>query len=479
MVLERIANAFMGLAGTILEARDPDPVAQSIRDWIAQQEQDLRNGYARYQRYYLGEHDVQLTNRLRQFLPANVQFRDNFCAVVVDAITERLTVQSFASATDEALTEWAQELWRVNRMDQEQIVVHSEALLKGDAYVLVDYDTQEQRPRLTYQRPDTITPRYDPNTRQMAFAAKKWQAYKEVGFETVTRMNLYYPERVEKYILAGHVWRPWMDEGDIDWPLPWVDSQGAPIGIPLVHFRNRPLSDDFGVSELTNVIPVQDLLNKALVDLVMILDTMGFAQRWGIGIDSPGTTLRTVPGSFWNMKSSDPGSAKVGQFETADVAGPLKAIETFIQHISAISRTPQHLFHLAGGIPSGEALKTSESGLVHKAKLRQVEFGNSWEDVIRVAARLESVFGKQSFADTRVEAQWKDPETHNEEAFIAALGVKRTQLGVPEAQIWREAGYTVEQIAEMKQDQQDEKVAASNIGAEILKQFEQGTPGSQ
>ena len=477
MVTTRIASAFLGLTGAILQPTNPDPVAQTIRDWIAKQEQDLRAGYTLYQRYYKGEQDVHLTNRLRQFLPTDLKFRDNFCGLVVDTLAERLTVQSFASPTDEALTEWAQEIWRLNRMDQEQIVVHSEALLNGDAYVLVDYDAEEQRPRLTYQPADTITPRYDSVTRKLAYVAKKWLVQANGQDGPVTRMNLYYPERIEKYVLYGAVWRPFEDEGDLAWPLPWLDQVGAPLGITLIHFRNQPMGDDFGSSELANIVPIQDLLNKALVDLVMILDTLGFAQRWGIGIDAPASTFRTAPGSFWNMKSSDPASAKVGQFESAAVDGPLKTIETLIQHISAISRTPQHLFQMAGGAPSGEALKTSESGLVHKAKLRQVGFGNSWEDVIRAAARLESAFGSQVFIDPSVEAQWKDPETHNEESFIAALGIKRTQLGVPEVQIWREAGYSAEQIAQMLQDKQDEQVASSNIGAAILQSFNSGEPG--
>lgn len=476
MVLQRIADMFLGLAGTILEARDPDPVAQSIRDWIAQQEEELHKGYSIYQKYYRGDQEVRLTRRLKQFLPQDLEFRDNFCEVVVDSVTERLQVESFATPADEDFGLWVQEVWRVNRMDQEQAVVHGEAILKGDAYVMVDYDAGERRPRLMFQPADIITPRYDPSTRKMAFAAKKWQVVAEAGTGPVTRMNIYYPERVEKYILASRAWRPWSDEGDSDWPLPWIDAQGEPLGIPLVHFRNRPMSDDFGVSELHNIIPIQDLLNKSIVDLIMVLDTLGFPQRWGIGIDAPGATFKTVPGQFWNMKSSDPASAKVGQFDSAGVEGPLRAIETFIQHISAISRTPQHLFHLAGGIPSGEALKTSESGLVNKIKLRQVGYGNAWEDVIQLAARLEATFGELVFGDSSVEAIWADPETKNEESFITALAIKRRDLGVPEVQIWREAGYNQEQIAQMLKDKQDEKIAASNIGAELLRQFEQGVP---
>ena len=50
----------------------------------------------------------------------------------------------------------------------------------------------------------------------------------------------------------------------------------------------------------------------------------------------------------------------------------------------------------------------------------------------------------------------------------------KARLGVPQHQIWREMGYTEEQIEQMDQDVQDQKVADSNLGAAILEQFNQG-----
>ena len=166
----------------------------------------------------------------------------------------------------------------------------------------------------------------------------------------------------------------------------------------------------------------------------------------------------------------------MGEWAAAPVDGPLRAIEAIVQHIASTSRTPQHLFQLEGGIPSGEALKTSESGLVHKVRRKMVALGNAWEDAMMLAARVQGAFGEPApGADVdRLETIWTDPETRNEEAFLAGLGVKRNQLGVPRQQVWREMGYDPDEIAQMEADLLAEKAADANLGSEILRQFSQG-----
>ena len=74
---------------------------------------------------------------MQKFLPSNLKFTDNFCEVVIDALVERLNVEGFTSPT-EGVAELAQDWWRLNRMDESQIAVHTDAGVKGDGYVLVE-----------------------------------------------------------------------------------------------------------------------------------------------------------------------------------------------------------------------------------------------------------------------------------------------------------------------------------------------------
>ena len=452
---------------------NPETLALFI--WLEDQLRLRRSDYELYRGYYGGDHRVLLSDRLKAFLPQDLlhSFRDNFCQPVVEAVRDRLNVTGFTSGSDD-LAGWAWELWQVQRMDATQGIVHAETLITGDGYLLVDWDTAVKSSRLTPQLAEMIVPHYSETTRKLDWASKKWVETAEIGGTPTARLNLYYPERVEKYLGKNNVWQPFQEEGDADWPLPWLDLAGEPLGVPVIHFRNDAHTADFGRSEILDVVPLQDLLNKSLVDLVQILDTMGFPQRWTLNVAHGNSKVDIVPGSMNDFHAEEDG-AQVGQYPEANVDGPLKAIEVIVQHIASISRTPQHLFQIGGGQPSGEALKTSESGLVHKVKRKQVDLGNAWEDAMMLAARIQGVFGEAvKGADTdRLETTWADPETRNEEAFLAGLGIKRT-LGVPRQQVWREMGYDANEIAQMEEDLQAEKAADANLGSEILRQFSQG-----
>ena len=112
-----------------------DPIAESLMRWIQQQADDRRSDYEMCRQYYSGNHDTALTDRLQKFLPPSLQFRDNFMNVVVDALSERLTVMGF---DNEQVGEWAWDLWQLNRMDYLQNVVHTEAVMLGDSYLRCD-----------------------------------------------------------------------------------------------------------------------------------------------------------------------------------------------------------------------------------------------------------------------------------------------------------------------------------------------------
>jgi hypothetical protein len=394
--------------------------------------------------------------------------------VVVDSLAERLTVLGF-SIEDETISEWAWELWTRNRMDYVQTVVHTETIMVGDSYLLCDWDDINERPRWTHQMAEMIVPHYNENTREIDWASKKWIQRPLIGEEPETRLNLYYSDRVEKYIAHGGVWRHYQDELDDSWPVAWLDKAGEPLGIPLIHFRNRPMGGNFGQSEIINVIPMQDLLNKTLIDLTMILDTLAFPQRYTLNVNHGSSRLDILPGSVTEFHSEYDGGT-VGQWNAATVDGPLKSIETLVQHIAGTTRTPQHLFQIMGGAPSGEALKTAESGLVNKAKQRMVNFGNSWEDALMMAMRIQAAFGTAlaDMEDGAIQTTWDDPETRNEQAHMESLKAK-VELGITKHQIWREMGYTQEQIDQMDEDNTQERAAETNIGAEILRNFQAGT----
>ena len=464
-----------------LEPVPDNAIPLSIKNFLDEQTSALRENYDRLQAYYEGNHRTQITDRMREFLPSGMDFVDNFMGCVVDALVERLNVIGFTATVPDSeqgdllddINAWAWDTWQTLRMDATQLEVHTVAAMKADCYVLVAWDNEKDRLSITANDPALIVPSYQNGV--MAFASKTWMEH-SLAADPVHRLNLYYPERVEKYIAAGNSWRQFMEEGDASWPLPWVDQAGEPLGIPLIHFRNNRHGNDFGTSELHSVIPLQDALNKALIDFVQVNDTLGFQQRYTVNVLSPSDGYEVSPGTVWHMQTQEiEGNSpyEVGQFSLSDPEKLIKSMEELVDHIAGISRTPKHLFKLSGTPPSGEALKVAESGLVHKTTSRMVELGNAWEDVMMLASRVQTTFGEATplTPATILSTTWDDPETRNEESHLRALQSKMA-LGIPQRQLWREMGYSQGQIDQMEQDKRDEIISDSNLGAAILTQFQ-------
>ena len=92
-----------------------------------------------------------------------------------------------------------------------------------------------------------------------------------------------------------------------------------------------------------------------------------------------------------------------------------------------------------------------------------------------MALKVQAAFGSAItvMEDAILETTWDDPETRNEQSHMEALRIK-SELGVTKHQIWRELGYSQEEIDQMDEDGATQKVQDTNIGAEILRNFNAG-----
>lgn len=398
--------------------------------------------------YHEGVHSTQLTERQRQYLQLRTgqEFNDNYCPVVVDALAERLTVTGFTvtAATDAAvdlvqakLSEWMKQ----SNFDELQNDVHTGTIRDGDGYILVEWDNERLMPAFSYEMAANgecgVDMFYDAR-RLPRFGSKLWE---DDGIE---RLNLYYPDRIEKYIKAEGGWRPHTDEGGA-WPEPWA----AGI-VPVVHFKNKANGYRFGQSELVDVIPLQNALNKAVIDLVASADTTAFRLYWMTGGDPSGVSV--VPGS-WIYSENE--AAKIGHIPGEDLSKLIDYKDAFATEVARVSRTPVSLFQMSGQVAAEGTLKQQESGLVSRAVNRQVTFGNAWERAMQTAIRLWNVYGPDPKLpeDAAIEAQWKDPETRNGLDYLSELEKKRG-LGVPYEVIWSEAGYTNDEISAMRDSEE-------------------------
>jgi hypothetical protein len=146
---------------------------------------------------------------------------------------------------------------------------------------------------------------------------------------------------------------------------------------------------------------------------------------------------------------------------------------TIVQAVAGVSRTPAYYLRPVGGgdVPSGEALKQLESGLVKRAQERQLTFGQSWEDALEMAYRLAQTFGGgvPDVDPLSIQTVWTDANVRNELAQ-AQVGQAYQGLGVPDDTIWQYVlGFTPSEIAGWKADKRREEAVKIASVSESLR----------
>ena len=461
-----------------------------MQSMIARQEHNAAKVRA-LRDYYYGDHPVLLTMRQQEFLgplltEGNFQFSHNLVRSVLDTLRERLEVTGISvngesvadvgetpdAAGNAALTMW--DWWVQNRIDSQQIRLYRRALRDGKSYVIVDYDAENNRPRFNLHKIDdgttgVIIHRDPTDTNNVLFATRYFYTFDltRPGETGKQRKTVYLPHEIRKYIQARDgQWTQIMDDEDNgQWPLPWVGRDGKPLGVAVVEFENP------GGSEIEQIIGLQNALNKSWLDLIAAADMSGFplvsveypAGTMDLGSstddDIEGTDeLRIAPGRILEIFNG----GTMTRHDAANLAPMIDIVWATVAAIAGVSRTPQYYLRPMGGsdVPSGEALKQLESGLVRRAEERQLIFGQAWEDAFSLAWRVADTYGNRmpAVGDMTINFEWTDANVRNE-LHDAQIGQMHDALGVPRDAIWANLDYSPDEIRAFKTQQREDRAA--------------------
>lgn len=409
-----------------------------------------------YEDYFKGEHPLAFaTSRFnRRFGDLLKGSNDNWCPLVVSASTERLVIEGFRFGAD--VDDADQEAWAVfqaNFLDSESRMVHTEAVKLGWAYLLIGPAENSPYPRITGEHPSQVIVAHAPGSRRVRMAAlKRWEAS-----DGTLRANVYLPDAVYRFRSVSPLATALTDFSAAGWIEDDIPSVVNPLGVvPVVPVRNNPTMLGDGTSDLDPVISTQDTINKLCADLLVASEWGAFRQRWATGVDIPTDpdtgehlTEQYLPslGAAWTVADKD---ARFGDFDATQLDNYIKAIEMHVQHLAAKTRTPPHyLLGQSGAFPSGESLKATETGLVAKVKDKQVEFGEAWEEAMRLAFRLMG--DEEKARSTEAATIWRDPESRTEGELVDSL-TKMATLGVPKQELWRRWGATPQEIERWTKD---------------------------
>lgn len=413
--------------------------------------------------YYDGLHNLAFQNRrFREAFGGMFDaFSDNWCQIVADAVAERLNPEGFRVGDDPAGDADAWRIWQENDMDAGAQLVHTDALVCGESAVRVWLSDDPLTPEITPLHPSESIVASDPRRPRMRAAGLRvWRD--DWGHD---HAELFLPDRYYLFVTVQPrqegmtaadrlAWEP-----DVKSAAGGLDADGGvanPLGVvPIVPFRNRPRTRNrrgLAVqSEISDIIPLQDAVNKLVADMIVASAQAALPGRWATGLEVPVDPVTNQPAkpkvdTAELLVNTDP-AGSFGVFQAADLRNFVVAIEMVIQHIASISRTPPHYLNASADRLSGESIKAAETGLVAKVRRRQTYFGDPWETTMRLAGRLAGIDHLASASSAEV--IWADPESRTEAEHVDAI-LKLQALGLPDEMLWEKAGLSPQEIARAK-----------------------------
>jgi hypothetical protein len=421
--------------------------------------------------YYDGDQPLAYsTKRLKDiFQDLNTHFSENWCAVVVDSLKDRVNLAGLRSE-DAAVQTALDELWAQGDLNLTSDDVHEAALVTGEGYLLA-WPGDDGLPAPYANDPRLCHVYYSPdNPRRPLWAAKGWVAEDERYY-----LTLYYPDRLEYYSST----KPADQVQSWKSLEPLQEPAQNPYGvIPVYHFR---ASRRGARSELLNVLPLQDAINKLLADMMVAAEFGAFAQRYVISQMETGKVeqfLKNSAYSHWILPAGDGEGepTQVGQFAPTDLANYLSAIDNLAEAIATISRTPRHYFMGdAGANVSGEALIALEAPLNKKAQDRIDAYTPTWQQSVAFMLKIRGM----TVDPASILPVFDKPETIQPRTAAEITQIRVTS-GMPLKSALRLEGMEEAEIEQIAAEAQEEEAARqATLGQALMDAQERFDGGNQ
>lgn len=391
--------------------------------------------------------------------------RVNVSKIIVDSLAQSLFVDNFRAdggASDVAV--W--NVWQANKMDARQSGIHRAAVAYGAAYAIVL--PGDPVPVIRGVSPRHLTAVYgdDPDWPEFALeyrGQRMWRLYDDQAVYTLRSNN----RQSEFDLLDTNVHNAgvtpvvrYLDEDDLD-----ADDDVNADPMTLTETA-KPMR-----GQVAPIMPIQDQVDLTTFGLLVAQWYSAFRQRYVIGwvTDDEAQKMKAAASQLWTF-DDEPDSVKVGEFGQTDLSGYIDSREASLRHAATLSQTPVH--ELIGELVnlSAEALAAAEAGRDRKVDERKTLLGESHEQTLRLAAKLQ---GNDIPDDAEV--VWRDTSARSFAATVDALGKLVTMLGVPPQLLWeRIPGVT-------KQDVEHWQAVAKTGGAfeqlaALLEKHAQQTP---
>ena len=414
----------------------------NLFDSLMQQLDGPQGRFSLLDRYYAGDQAVTFLNaeEAQELNRKLFRMSVNIPRLAVDSLAERLRVTGLRvdGAADARL--WSD--WQANNLPEMAAVAHREALTLGECPVIVWADDLGN-PRVSVESPTQCVVRRDPATREVVGALKRW-SNEDAGQTFAVE---YLPDQIVWFVAQA---------AGAAGGFQAVRKLPNPLGVvPVVDLRNSDRLLGPGASEVDDLIPLVDALDKLTLDMLTASEQGARPRRWATGIvmdedfDEGGDSTPRSPFDESNrMLVTDTAESKFGQLPGADLSAYRDAVDVILQQIMAVSALPAHMVGVTAANPtSADALRAAESGLTARAEARQVTFGRAWE---QVAALMVAVRTGADPRTIRTSVDWAPADTRSAAQEADAV-VKLFQAGIlPRRFALQKLGYSAEDIAQIE-----------------------------
>ncbi|WP_238391015.1 MULTISPECIES: phage portal protein [unclassified Mycolicibacterium] len=341
--------------------------------------------YAELERYHTGAQSLAwISPESRKALGNRLsRMASNIPRLAVSSLTERLRIVGFSDPH-------AWKLFVDSDTDQLAAQVMADALLYSVGYVLVW--SKDGRPVASVESPRQCAVLRDPADRSVIAGVKRYRT------KTQTHAYVYLPDRIEHHVANT--------PGAATAGFELVETLDNPLGVvPLVPIDN-------GGSEVDDLVPLVDALNKLLVDMMTASEAAGKPRRWIAGLelverervdadgnpvldddDEPVIDLVSPIDDVNTIQTmiSEQSDTKFGQLPASDLSGFKEGVQVIISQIAAVSALPAHYLNplSSSQVPSADGLRASEASLTARAEQKQLLFGRAWELVGRLLIAVD------------------------------------------------------------------------------------------
>ena len=384
----------------------------------------------------------------REYKELSLRSQTPWLGLIVTSVAQNLYVDRYRPENSiENSVPW--EWWQANGLDARQMPIHRAALGYGHSYVTVipgEDDFGDDMPVIRGHSPRRMMAFYaEPESDDWPMYALRMTPARLGNGHMGNDVRLYDAEAI--YFLQADTGGNVLQSGGFD---PREHGMGR---CPVVRFTNQLDLEGRTPGEVEPLIPIAGRIDQTVFDRLVVQRFASWIVRTVSGMAMPDTAedaeLQKMILRAENLLIAEDQDTKFGSLPATPLEGFIKANQTDIQQLAAVSQTP--VYELLGDLInlSADALEAARASLSAKVEERQQGFGESWEQTFRLAGA--AMGDDEAARDLGSQVGWRDTSVRTMAQAADALGKLATMLGVPVEMLWeRIPGFSQQDVERAK-----------------------------